>query len=329
MGKKQLQIEDADPNIGKHAVHWVISAEMYAPERRKQIGDWSLVMEDEQICIYSTFVEDQEFAIIGFRGTVSEFDDILNDVALSTKSLGTCGFGRVGTGVNEVLKYLGSNQNVLVQLTGHSLGGAISRCVGAFLNLGVVTFNAAAPPTNPVKTRENEANYHIVFDLISAWQTPNCTRLEKGFAPMSGILSLSPIIYWPTILATFAAAHTITAFSNEKSSIIVSSFEEDKKFQYLTPGVFTLNPQELIIRLAIRALLAVFTHTLAGIPHIEEVNNIPVMGGELAWDTRGRKLKRKEPEFFIQQQEESVTTNYNNRRIHKLPHHRKTKKMKK
>lgn len=331
-GKKLLQIEDADPNIGKHAVHWVISAEMYAPQRRKQIGDWTLRMEDEQVCIYSTFVDDQEFAIVGFRGTVSEFDDILNDIALSTASLGTCGFGRVGSGITEISNYLESNRSVLIQLTGHSLGGAISRCVGAFFNVGVVTFNAAAPPTNPVKTRENEANYHIVFDMISAWQTPNCIRLEKGFAPMTGVLSLSPIIYWPTILATFAAAHTITAFSNEKPSIIVSAAVEDKKFQYLTPGVFTLNLQELAIRIAIRALLATFTHSLNGIPYIDENNNVPIMGKELAWDTNGRKLKRKEPFFIIQEQQESVTNFFDDGRIFakKRHHHqRKTKKIKK
>ena len=61
-------------------------------------------------------------------------------------------------------------------LTGHSLGGAIARCVSSQLNLPSVTFNAAAPPSNPVFNSSLETSYHIVYDIVSAWQEPDIIR---------------------------------------------------------------------------------------------------------------------------------------------------------
>jgi len=190
-------------------------------KKRPLIDGWELVFEEEETCIYATSYEDQEYAIISFRGTAVK-KDFWDDYELASSSKGTCTFPRAAHGKQVTLAFLEEYSGIKVQLTGHSLGGAIARCVGADIGLGVVTFNAAAPPTNPVITRENESNYHIVFDPISAWQTPNCVRLDKGIRGPSTIWDKLGTVFWNNTASKFTEAHTLLSFSNLKPSSIIS-----------------------------------------------------------------------------------------------------------
>ncbi len=169
-----------------------------------------------------------EKAIIAFRGTAS-VQDVLNDIQLSHKG-NSCNFEKVSPSLKYVQMFLDNTpEETLVQCTGHSLGGAVARCVGSGLKLGVVTFNSAAPPTSPVINGTNQVHYHIVFDVISAWQSP-CIRIDKGFRP-NEMKYLGPYIskfFHTTSLKRLEKAHELMNFSNEKLGTTVDGLLEDE-----------------------------------------------------------------------------------------------------
>ncbi len=219
----------ADPIISPHQYHWLFSQEAYAfPEsRRKEIEGW--VMDETinlpDMVLYKTTV----FAIIAFRGSVNQAD-IRADIQLSKPGNNACVFDRVNPAVAVLTEFLNNNDHY-VQCTGHSLGGAIAKCVGGKLDLGIVTFNTAAPPSNPVGNVYNQVNYHIVFDIISAWIPSR--RIEKWYRPRAINKYLSSIPYASKLLFNVGIkpilkAHEITAFNNDiKGTIVTSEFENE------------------------------------------------------------------------------------------------------
>ncbi len=222
---------EADPLIGVHGIYWLFAKETYASKhlRRENIEGWRLDVNNDDMIIY---VKD-ELAIAAFRGSTS-LNDIKNDVQLS-KPNGGCSFEKVGPAIQVINSWLESN-SLLLQLTGHSLGGAVARCVGSALQLGVVTFNPAAPPSSPVSIGPNQVHYHIVFDIISAW-TPSI-RIDKGFRPhstkYSKYLLYLPLVSVSVLYATIKPlieAHQIDSFSNQRNGKIINSQEENLLWQ--------------------------------------------------------------------------------------------------
>lgn len=216
-----------DPLIGEHGIHWEICRQTYNESRAPQLpGGWQLVLEEPETIAYQLL---DEFVIIGFRGT-KEGKDIIDDLKLSAAQNGTCSFPRLEPAKKLTDALLQVNPQIKIQLTGHSLGGAIARCTGEALRLGTVTFNAAAPPSNPVHSGPNQIDYHIVFDVISAWQHPNTVRIDKGFRPIRS-RSLIPFMWVKKAMAPISASHSLSNFSSERNGKIISAEEENMMIQ--------------------------------------------------------------------------------------------------
>lgn len=218
----------ADPIISAHAIHWVLTGEAYSNNRRPEIEGWVYVPEysNPDVATY----RNNEHTIVAFRGTVN-LTDVRSDMQLSVPGANSCAFDKVKPSVELIQRYIGTTQS-LVQTTGHSLGGAIARCVGNQLGLGVVTFNAAAPPSNPVKAGPNEVDYHIAFDVISAWTSPSTVRIDKGYAPHR--LLKIPLVgkylnrwFLRIGIKTLLNAHSLTNFSAERSGKIITTKQEE------------------------------------------------------------------------------------------------------
>lgn len=231
-------IDQADPLIQQHAVHWVLCIETYSSpdNRRPNIAGWTLMDGGTpDHCIYTL----DEFMIIAFRGTTSP-QDVFNDIALSIP--GThCDFEKAGKMGGIVRNFM--QQGYFIEVTGHSLGGAIAKCLGDWFKVGVVTFNAAAPPSNPVYSiAPNQIHYHIVFDIISAW-IPS-VRIDKKVRPGMGLVGkytsripvlkhLFPKYTIQNSVGPILKAHKLEMFSNEKKGISVDKdYEQSLWFDW-------------------------------------------------------------------------------------------------
>lgn len=222
-GRSKYSTNMADPLIAQHAMHWVLCHEVYSIDRRQDIEGWEFIGGTDDTILY---IKDDTWGIVAFRGT-HVASDIISDVQLASKKNGTCSFDRAGPGIKLVDDFIRENPDITLQLTGHSLGGAVARCAGEALGLPVVTFNSAAPPSNPVVVGRNEIDYHIVFDLISAWQTPNTIRIDKGYRP-ARVRSLVPKNFLRQSLAPTFASHSLSNFSNEKVGHVIDAATETK-----------------------------------------------------------------------------------------------------
>jgi len=225
--------EDADPLLGVNAIHWLVCQQTYNVNRAETLGrdrDWFIGYQDDEICVYHKLDDEGyvlKYSIIGFRGTKVK-KDVWDDIALS--KTGSKSFPRAEEGIAFVGKYLDENPELDIQLTGHSLGGAIARVVGQTLGLGIITFNAAAPPLNPVLTGPNEIDYHIVYDIVSAWQHPNTIRIDKGYRPVK-IRSINPKIWLDKTLDEAIKSHSLQNFSNQKKGNVINATEENQLFK--------------------------------------------------------------------------------------------------
>ena len=199
--------KDADPIIKTHATHWLMCIETYQTNRFDSIGNWSIDYSDIETCIYTY----KQSAIIGFRGTKSP-KDLYDDILIIQGKI----FPRAMQAIKFVKELVKLNPRVTFQLTGHSLGGAIARAVSKQLFLEAITFNAAAPPSNPVTQAPGETAYHIVFDIISAWQSPNTIRIDKGIQPVSTpwLTTISSYVWMFRIFDSIIPAHALKNFSN-------------------------------------------------------------------------------------------------------------------
>lgn len=218
-----------DPIIAPHTIEWLACLQSYNSLRAPSIGAWTLSFQNEDTCIYS--LDSQ--SIIAFRGTQTSAD-IINDIQLSQSY---SNFNKIAPAVVLVTEYI-KETNHACMLTGHSLGGALARQVCRELGIKCVTFNCAAPPSSVVPRGVGEVHYHVVFDLISAWQG-GAVRIDKGFRP-----NMSGLVYWlrkiPFVgkyagalfksysLKQMVEAHKLSNFGNGKRGQVVDEkFEDD------------------------------------------------------------------------------------------------------
>lgn len=207
-GPYTTSTSQADSILQGNAIHWILSKEVYANSPRPNIEGWDYApdLSTSDMAVYSL----DNFTIISFRGTVT-LADFRDDVRLS-KPGGDNSISRIQPGIQAAQQFISAGQSV--QTTGHSLGGAVARKVAQALGLGAVTFNAASPPSNPTTTAPGEIDYHIVFDVISAWAHPSIIRIDKGIRPSRNPLST-------------VSAHNLDLFSNERKGVIISNEHED------------------------------------------------------------------------------------------------------
>jgi len=263
--KNSFDIYNADPLIARHAVHWVLCQEAYnSPDaRQRNVNGWQLYEDINQIdtCVYVL----DDSAIISFRGTQNA-KDVVNDIQLATPGNSSCSFNKVNPAVELVQSLL--ETGLSVQCTGHSLGGAVAKCVGEKLGLGVVTFNMAAPPSNPIfSSPPNQVHYHIVFDVISAWI--KSTRIDKGIRPGKDVIGkyttripilkhLFPEYTINTSFKPLLEAHQLSLFSNQKKGILVTNeYEQSIWFQWFN------GMQKLVQNIFLKFIQA---HSLPSLP---------------------------------------------------------------
>ncbi len=223
-----------DPLIKGHTVEWLVCVESYKTERSEELEGWDLVGDGEDWCIY----EMNQQSIIGFRGT-SNGQDVVNDVQLSFGKE----FQKIEPFTKLVKEYI-DDKGGAIMLTGHSLGGALAREVGKRLELPFVTFNCAAPPIQPVEA-DKGVHYHIVFDLISAWQA-GAVRIDKGFRPnQTGLLyyarkilgRYANLLFKSYSLKQMMEAHRLENFSSVKEGVLVSSLLENNLWKRWFKGL--------------------------------------------------------------------------------------------
>jgi hypothetical protein len=221
---RRYRVDDADGLIRPHAIHWLVCIETYKELKLPQVGfSWVLEFDSEETCVYRF----RDERIVGFRGTHTS-KDLYDDFKIAMGSV----FPRAIEGIEFVSGLLLDDPNVSVELCGHSLGGAIAREVGGRLGLRVVTFNAAAPPTDPVVSSLNEIDYHIVFDIISAWQSPNTVRIDKGHRPIPTFWQrLTPVTWLHASTSGLIEAHKLSNFSSEVYGKVMCGEEETSLFK--------------------------------------------------------------------------------------------------
>src|SRR6266545_2302810 len=106
-------IQQADPLLGFHAIHWVFCAESYATARRELIHGWVVdPISDADACVYRRF----DHVIVAFRGSTSLLD-IRNDMILSRPGH-SCQFPKALVMKEWIHTLLEDEPDVLVQLTG-------------------------------------------------------------------------------------------------------------------------------------------------------------------------------------------------------------------
>lgn len=217
---------EADPIIQQHVYHWIFAKESYAPpqSRRQNIEGWIYLSEysSTDICVYRR----DNNCIVAFRGTQTA-QDIYNDIQLSQYG-NQCEFSKVRPSVEFIQDLLVNDPDIVIQVTGHSLGGAVARCVSVALQLISVTFNSAAPPSSPKQNNGSETAYHIQFDIISAWQSP-CVRIDKGFRPKktSMLYRMLGNHMMKRSIRPMLDAHNIDNFSNARPGRFISTNEEN------------------------------------------------------------------------------------------------------
>lgn len=222
--KLEWDVEDADPLIKSHAVHWLACLESYEqPQRRRlQVGDWKLIYGDRETCAYRL----ANRVCVAFRGT-ADVKDLYDDSLIIQGKI----YPRFLEALEWVKKLQELNNTIEIELTGHSLGGAIAEKVAASLNLPSCTFNAAAPPTNHIKNHPGSVNFHIVYDMISAWQSP-VIRIDKGYKPKTTPWYITvPYIWTWTAFKEIVPSHSLDNFSNIRNGFVTTTEEENKKIR--------------------------------------------------------------------------------------------------
>lgn len=223
---RRFGVEQAHPVIKSngHAVHAVMAAEVYFEPifRRPEIAGWYLIDAEEfnvpRFCFY--YHRQSRDTIMSCRGTTDAVD-IIEDWKLAT--YGACMYDRAQE-AHTLLTSFSKNfpKHRVLNVTGHSLGGAAARCLSQSRSgIKAIIFNPAAPPTAPVSGADNSLTYHIVMDVVSSWCGPDSQviRIDQGdrirVAPYPSIVLLAPLA---------AAIYATSAIVEELGQIVPSHY---------------------------------------------------------------------------------------------------------
>lgn len=143
-------------------------------------GGWGLMPEytQERLAVWKGAGE--AYAIAA-RGT-QDVGDVVDDIQLAFGTDDTSLVREMSTLCDKILEL--RNVPGSIVLTGHSLGGwAAVQTALTHPGTRSVTFNGAAPPTNPLTTMPSSGGraYHIGGDVVSS-HARDATRADKGYA---------------------------------------------------------------------------------------------------------------------------------------------------
>ncbi len=203
-----------------HGIYAACAQDVYShPSARKNFSPFTYKEGEDEWGLWIN----GSLAILAFRGTVASVSDIFNDVEIAVGF--QCALPRVQFGLTIAGRYV---KQYTLSTTGHSLGGAVARCVSSSYKIPSVNFNPAAPPTAPIFRQVPLAtNYHIVFDIISAWST-DTIRIDTGLRPLYEIMDTIKLIQdvadvfqkVVSVLATFAVIITAGALTVAAAAVV-------------------------------------------------------------------------------------------------------------
>ncbi len=103
--------------------------------------------------------------IISFRGTNDNADLLISDLGIVLDNIPLVSFMNAQKFYLQVQEYF-KDEDVEIEFTGHSLGGAIAQYVASLKHVPAVTFNAPGVDVPSGGTSENIINYVNMNDFI-------------------------------------------------------------------------------------------------------------------------------------------------------------------
>jgi hypothetical protein len=147
----------------------LINIEVYKQkdERTNNIGDYQYIkiLSDSKRAVY----ENNNHVIICYRGTdFKDREDIMSDIRLVAKNVESD--KRFKEDLEET-KYINSETDKPILLTGHSKGGSFAFFIAELLNLKAIIFNPYVPPLKGLnfKHLNNIKIYRAVGDFVSVF----------------------------------------------------------------------------------------------------------------------------------------------------------------
>ena len=116
--------------------------------------------------------------IISFRGTDPEVFDYLEDIVIIRNFIPATYFHKAENFYNQIIEYYNAiGEDVEIEFTGHSIGGAIAQLMGAKYGNKTVTFNAPGMlnlleqiDCSTTATYNNITNYSVLNDYVGNFQ---------------------------------------------------------------------------------------------------------------------------------------------------------------
>lgn len=209
-------------------------------------GGWEDIMDDVLITFGLTPLLN---SILQTSGKEASFigKQLANIIGESTD---VCNMMRITAHGREVIRtLLGRTSPDKIIIGGHSLGGRAAACLAVEFNLKrAVLFNAAGPPTNPLRTglgRDRQIHYHIIGDLISSHSDPEkmtVVYIDNSSFGIPNTSTVPPMLMlpgemrstWPTVSISksiqfdLVAHHTLNNFLAESGKTYHGQINADE-----------------------------------------------------------------------------------------------------
>ena len=227
-----------DLNVNPHIAVWENSqtSEYFVGMRGTSPfnrGGWEDIMDDTLVTFGMTPILNSIFQ--GTGTDTSRFAEQMAD--LIGESTDVCNTMRITMHGRQVIQsLLGRTSASQITIAGHSLGGRAAACLAVEFGLKrAVLFNAAGPPTNPLRTGlgpGRQIHYHIAGDLISSHSDPaamTVVLIDNHSYPIPPTQTVPPMLMlpgqmrstWPTVDISKAlnfdlvAHHTLNNFLSD------------------------------------------------------------------------------------------------------------------